>query len=159
MTNVGMMDCKKALTETDGDMDKAVEWLREKGLAEGCQEGKPHRCRGYGIRYRLRKVRRRRCRRGQLRDRLLREVRSVRSVRQGYLPRSSCRDNPADVEALKDMQVPGHRSEGRPRSCPRRSWSIGENLQIRRFASLRQEHLRVLCPRGRQDRRPGQPRG
>ena len=31
MTNVGMMDCKKALTETDGDMDKAVEWLREKG--------------------------------------------------------------------------------------------------------------------------------
>ena len=26
MTNVGMMDCKKALTETDGDMDKAVEW-------------------------------------------------------------------------------------------------------------------------------------
>ncbi len=33
MTGVGMMDCKKALTETDGDMDKAVEWLREKGLA------------------------------------------------------------------------------------------------------------------------------
>ena len=28
MTNVGMMDCKKALTETDGDMDKAVDWLR-----------------------------------------------------------------------------------------------------------------------------------
>ena len=33
MTNVGMMDCKKALTETGGDMDKAVEFLREKGLA------------------------------------------------------------------------------------------------------------------------------
>ena len=33
MTGVGMMDCKKALTEADGDMDKAVEWLREKGLA------------------------------------------------------------------------------------------------------------------------------
>ncbi len=33
MTGAGMMDCKKALTETDGDMDKAVEWLREKGLA------------------------------------------------------------------------------------------------------------------------------
>ena len=33
MTGVGMMDCKKALTATDGDMDKAVEWLREKGLA------------------------------------------------------------------------------------------------------------------------------
>ena len=33
MTGVGMMDCKKALTEADGDMDKAVEILREKGLA------------------------------------------------------------------------------------------------------------------------------
>lgn len=33
MTGVGMMDCKKALTETNGDVDKAVEYLREKGLA------------------------------------------------------------------------------------------------------------------------------
>ena len=33
MTGVGMMDCKKALVATDGDMDKAVEWLREKGMA------------------------------------------------------------------------------------------------------------------------------
>ena len=33
MTGAGMMDCKKALTETDGDMEKAVDYLREKGLA------------------------------------------------------------------------------------------------------------------------------
>ena len=85
MTNVGMMDCKKALTETDGDMDKAVEWLREKGLAKAAKKAEPHCCRGHGLRHCLRKVRRRRCRRGQLRDRLLREVRSVRRVRQGYL--------------------------------------------------------------------------
>lgn len=32
-TGVGMMDCKKALKETDGDMAKAIEWLRQKGLA------------------------------------------------------------------------------------------------------------------------------
>ena len=32
-TGCGMMDCKKALTEAKGDMDKAVELLREKGLA------------------------------------------------------------------------------------------------------------------------------
>ncbi|MCM1269278.1 MAG: translation elongation factor Ts [Ruminococcus flavefaciens] len=32
-TGVGMMDCKKALEENDGDMDKAIEFLREKGLA------------------------------------------------------------------------------------------------------------------------------
>ena len=32
-TGAGMMDCKKALTETDGDFEKAIEFLREKGLA------------------------------------------------------------------------------------------------------------------------------
>ena len=32
-TGAGMMDCKKALTETDGNLDKAVEWLRKKGIA------------------------------------------------------------------------------------------------------------------------------
>ena len=36
MTGVGMMDCKKALAASDGDMDKAVEYLREKGLASCC---------------------------------------------------------------------------------------------------------------------------
>ena len=32
-TGVGMMDCKKALVESDGDMEKAIDFLREKGLA------------------------------------------------------------------------------------------------------------------------------
>lgn len=38
MTGVGMSDCKKALVETDGDMDKAVELLREKGLAASAKK-------------------------------------------------------------------------------------------------------------------------
>lgn len=38
ITGVGMMDCKKALTETDGDMEKAVELLREKGLAASAKK-------------------------------------------------------------------------------------------------------------------------
>ena len=33
-TGAGMMDCKKALTATDGDMDKAIDFLREKGIAK-----------------------------------------------------------------------------------------------------------------------------
>lgn len=37
-TGAGMMDCKKALTETDGDMDKAVDFLREKGLAAAAKK-------------------------------------------------------------------------------------------------------------------------
>ena len=38
MTQAGMMDCKKALVEAAGDMDKAVEWLREKGLAAAAKK-------------------------------------------------------------------------------------------------------------------------
>ncbi|MGL5615702.1 MAG: translation elongation factor Ts [Sarcina sp.] len=37
-TGAGMMDCKKALTETNGDMEKAVEFLREKGLAAAAKK-------------------------------------------------------------------------------------------------------------------------
>lgn len=38
MTGAGMMDCKKALSQTDGDMDKAVEFLRENGLAKAAKK-------------------------------------------------------------------------------------------------------------------------
>ena len=38
MTGVGMMDCKKALTEADGNIDKAIEYLREKGLAASAKK-------------------------------------------------------------------------------------------------------------------------
>ena len=38
ISGAGMMDCKKALGETDGDMDKAVEWLRENGLAKAAKK-------------------------------------------------------------------------------------------------------------------------
>lgn len=37
-TSAGMMDCKKALTECDGDMEKAVDWLREKGIAKAAKK-------------------------------------------------------------------------------------------------------------------------
>ncbi|MCR4951689.1 MAG: translation elongation factor Ts [Solobacterium sp.] len=39
MTGAGMMDCKKALVATDGDMTKAVDWLREKGIAKAVSKG------------------------------------------------------------------------------------------------------------------------
>jgi elongation factor Ts len=37
-TGAGLMDCKKALAETDGDMDKAIEFLRKKGLAAAAKK-------------------------------------------------------------------------------------------------------------------------
>ena len=40
-TGAGMMDCKKALAESDGDMEKAIEWLRQKGImSAGKKEGR-----------------------------------------------------------------------------------------------------------------------
>ena len=38
MTNVGMMDCKKALAATEGDIEKAIDFLREKGLAAAAKK-------------------------------------------------------------------------------------------------------------------------
>ena len=37
-TGVGMMDCKKALAETNGDMEAAVDWLRTRGLAKAAKK-------------------------------------------------------------------------------------------------------------------------
>ena len=38
-TGAGMMDCKKALTACDGDMEKSIDWLREKGIAKAAKKG------------------------------------------------------------------------------------------------------------------------
>ena len=48
-TGCGMMDCKKALTASDGDMDKAIDFLREKGLAAA--EKKSSRIAAEGVAY------------------------------------------------------------------------------------------------------------
>lgn len=45
-TGLGMMECKQALTESDGDMDKAIDWLRKKGLAR--MESRADRVSGEG---------------------------------------------------------------------------------------------------------------
>ena len=39
-TGAGMMDCKKALVEVDGDLEKAVDWLRQKGMAKAVPPAK-----------------------------------------------------------------------------------------------------------------------
>ena len=45
-TQAGMMDCKKALAEVDGDMDKAIDLLREKGLSKAAKKAVPACCSG-----------------------------------------------------------------------------------------------------------------
>lgn len=36
-TGAGMLDCKKALTETNGNMEEAITWLREKGISKAAK--------------------------------------------------------------------------------------------------------------------------
>ena len=55
MSGAGMMDCKKALTQTDGDFDKAVEWLREKRSCNSTEEGWKNCSRRYCCNNRIRR--------------------------------------------------------------------------------------------------------
>ncbi len=130
MTNVGMMDCKKALTATDGDMDKAVEWLREKGLAKAAK--KAGRIAAEGMAY------------AAVIDGVgvVVEVNSetdfaaksdlfVSFVKD--IAAAVAANAPADVEALKACKYPGS-DLTIAEVLPEKVMTIGENLQIRRFA-------------------------
>lgn len=130
MTNVGMMDCKKALQATDGDMDKAVDWLREKGLAKAAK--KADRIAAEGVAYAAvfggvgvvievnsetdfaAKT-----------DAFLDLVKNLAQV--------VAEQNPADVEALKTCTYPNSKLTV-TEIMQAKVMSIGENIQIRRFA-------------------------
>ena len=131
MTNVGMMDCKKALTETDGDMDKAIEWLREKGLAKAAK--KAGRIAAEGMAYATVCPE---CGAG-----VVVEVNSetdfaaksdvfvqfVKDIAHCVLV-----NDPADVDALMACKYPGSELTV-AETMPEKVMVIGENLQIRRF--------------------------
>ena len=129
MTNVGMMDCKKALQATDGDMDKAVDWLREKGLAKAAK--KADRIAAEGVAYAA----------------VINGVGVVIEVNSETdfaaktdafmdlvknLAEVVATQNPADVEALKACTYPNSNLTA-TEIMQEKVMSIGENMQIRRF--------------------------
>ena len=129
MTNVGMMDCKKALMETDGDMDKAVEWLREKGLAKAAKksgriaaEGMAYAAviDGVGVVVEV-NCETDFCAKSDLFVPFVKDIATCVAV-----------NAPADVEALMNCTYPG-RDLTVAEIMPEKVMSIGENLQIRRF--------------------------
>ena len=130
MTNVGMMDCKKALQATDGDMDAAIDWLREKGLAKAAK--KADRIAAEGVAY------------ATVIDGVgvVIEVNAETDFASKIdafmgLVKSLCqivaKDAPADVDALKACTYPGT-SLTVTEKMQELVMSIGENMQIRRFA-------------------------
>ena len=129
MTNVGRMDCKAALTATDGDMDKAVDWLSEKGLAKAAK--KADRIAAEGVAYAT----------------VVTGVGVVIEVNSETdfaaktdafldlvknLAAAVAEQNPADVEALKACTYPGSNLTV-TEIMQEKVMSIGENMQIRRF--------------------------
>ena len=131
MTNVGMMDCKKALTETDGDMDKAVEWLREKGLAKAAK--KAGRIAAEGMAYADVCPK---CGVGAIVEVNCETDFCAKSDLFVAFVKDICKtvitENPADIDALMNSKYAGSNLTV-AETLPEKVMSIGENLQIRRF--------------------------
>ena len=131
MTNVGMMDCKKALTETDGDMEKAVEWLREKGLAKAAK--KAGRIAAEGMAYADVCTK---CGVGAVVEVNCETDFCAKSELFIQFVKDICKtvisENPADVDALMNCKYAGTDLTV-AETLPEKVMSIGENLQIRRF--------------------------
>ena len=131
MTNVGMMDCKKALVETDGDMEKAVDWLREKGLAKAAK--KAGRVAAEGMSYARVCPE---CGVGAIVEVNCETDFCAKSDLFGAFVKDICKvvlnDNPADVDALMQCKYTGSDLTV-AETLPEKVMSIGENLQIRRF--------------------------
>lgn len=133
MTGCGMMDCKKALTETNGDMDKAVEFLREKGLATAAKKAGRIASEGMVKAYIT----------DDKKIGVLVEVNSEtdfvakNAEFQAFVEgvaKIVAEKNPADVEALKELPYADGSNVGETLTAL--IAKIGENMNIRRFARV-----------------------
>ncbi len=128
-TGVGMMDCKKALTATDGDMEKAIEWLREKGLAASqkkasriAAEGMAYAAviDGVGVAVEV----------NSETDFVGKNEKFVAFVKG--VAETIAKGNPSDVDALMDMKYAGTDLTVAQQQ-QEMVLVIGENIRVRRF--------------------------
>ena len=142
-TSAGMMDCKRALQETDGDFDEAVKLLREKRHGVGREARRPRDERGQGRRDGARRTRRDRRRR--LRDR----ARLERTTTSSPSPRRCSRPSFTNGERRPSRSSKAERVE--------LAAKLGENIQVvgaKRLEARDGEHALVLRARaGEQGRR------
>ena len=133
-TGCGMMDCKKALVQADGDMDKAIDFLREQGLAK--QAKKASRIAAEGVAYATTSD-----------DNSVGVVIEVNAETDFVAKNDSFMEfvktcaatvieqNPADVEALLALQATGS-DKTVAELLQEKVLTIGENIQIRRFERM-----------------------
>ncbi|PKR87085.1 translation elongation factor Ts [Heyndrickxia camelliae] len=127
-TGAGMMDCKKALTETNGDMDKAIDYLREKGIAKAAK--KADRIAAEGITYIL----------SEGNDAVILEVNSETDFvakNEGFqalvadLAKHILKNKPATVEEALEQKMEDGTSVGE--AINGAIAKIGEKITLRRF--------------------------
>ena len=132
-TGVGMMDCKKALVANDGDMDKAIEFLREKGLAT--QAKKSGRAAAEGVVAAV----------VNGNTGVLLEVNTetdfaanTDDIRNfvANVANTIIEKNPADVEALKELPISGGTGTVGEALTELAGMKIRENIVIRRFVRM-----------------------
>ena len=133
-TGCGMMDCKKALTQADGDMDKAIDFLREQGLAK--QAKKASRIAAEGVAFAT-----------TTDDNSVGVVIEVNAETDFVAKNDSFMDfvkacantvikeNPADVEALLALKADGS-DQTVAEMLQEKVLTIGENIQVRRFERM-----------------------
>lgn len=146
-TGLGMMDCKKALTETNGDMEKAVDLLREKGLATAAKKAGRIAAEGLVSAYvdNAKKI-------GVLvevnseTDFVAKNADFVSFV--GAIAKTVADTNPASVEELMTKKIDGA-NQTVEEVLREKIAVIGENLKIRRFERYEGELVTYIHGEGR----------
>lgn len=145
-TGVGMMECKKALTAADGDMDKAVDLLREKGLAAAAKKATRIAAEGavYATVYEDKKV-------GVVVEVNAETDFAAKSEKFQEFVQTVAQviadNNPADVEALMGMSYNGAQTV--TEALQEKVLVIGENLSIRRFVRYEGDVVAYIHGAGR----------
>ncbi|HKJ82867.1 MAG TPA: translation elongation factor Ts [Mariprofundaceae bacterium] len=131
LSGAGMMDCKKALAEVDGDMDKAIDFLRKKGLSAAAK--KSGRVAAEGVVLAM----------AEGDKGVILEVNaetdfsSKNDTFQAFVKRLAeviMAENPADIDALKALPYDG--GESVEETLTQLIATIGENMSIRRFQRI-----------------------
>ncbi|MEG1442068.1 MAG: translation elongation factor Ts, partial [Oscillospiraceae bacterium] len=129
MTSCGMMDCKKALTETDGNMEKAAEFLREKGLATANKKAGRIAAEGLVESFVFGNV-------GVVvevnseTDFVAKNEKFCNFVHA--IAETIANENPADVDTLKNLTLSGD-TQTVGEALIEKIATIGENMNLRRF--------------------------
>ena len=131
-TGVGMMDCKKALTETDGDMEKAIEYLREKGITKAAKKSSRIAAEGLVLAYVSEDNKVGAAIEVNSETDFVAKNEEFRTFVQA-LAKQVAINNPADVEALLNEEYIEEAGKKVSEVLTDKVAKIGENMNIRRF--------------------------